>query len=312
MEDHNNTVIAVLCGLPGSGKTQFVRDFNRHKPDFQTIHIHYDEIIPKNSNLEEKDMKTRRKGIVRGIERYLKGSEAPSWMNGVSEGGARHRIIFIDDNNHLSSMRYEYYQVARSCEIGFCQFHVSVPLEEAQSRNRDHRSSKDAIPPDVIAKMHEKFEAPQPYKNPWEALSFIIHSSEEKDIWDMIESVIRSALVHPLKDTIAEKQAQADDSRSACSASVIHQADNLLRKKLHAAIEVIKAQDNSPETEIRYLVERKKEVLEDLKTGHTRIPSEIIRLIGDKGEKNRILGDLSHVLDMLLKEKKKNQEKSSP
>merc|ERR1711909_93629 len=86
---------------------------------------------------------------------------------GIEDGDERKVLIIIDDNNYLRSMRYEYYQLARKFEAGFCQLLFQSTLEMALVRNSS-RDAKHRIPEEVIRRMSEKLEAPDPLKNSWE------------------------------------------------------------------------------------------------------------------------------------------------
>ena len=68
-------------------------------------------------------------------------------------------------------MRYEFHQLARTFEIGFCQFHLDVSVADAISRNSS-RDDFSRVPDDVIEKMARKFESPNPLQNSWEKFSF--------------------------------------------------------------------------------------------------------------------------------------------
>nr|ACO15612.1 L-seryl-tRNASec kinase [Caligus clemensi] len=299
------TVIAALCGLPGSGKTRFISDFISTKPGFNILHISYDAIIARDSNLDEEDWKHRRKSIRQSVESYLRGSltTAP-WLNEDNFIDGASRIVFIDDNNFLSSMRYEYYQLCRSLEIGFCQIELRVSPELSIYRNKELRSSTESISPDIIRKMASKFESPDPLKNPWEVYSFQIDNrGAPQQNFDMIHSILNTALENPVKDHLTERSEAAEASRSACSASVVHQADVLLRKKISAIIKELKESKYTKEernVKIDALICKKKEVLEDLKTGHARVPSDIVRLMGSKEKKDWVIQELSEGLDRLL------------
>lgn len=68
-------------------------------------------------------------------------------------------------------MRYEFYQLARTSETGFCQIHLDVEAGDAVSRNST-RDGASRVPDDVIEKMARKFETPNPLQNSWEKFSF--------------------------------------------------------------------------------------------------------------------------------------------
>ncbi|CAB4069094.1 unnamed protein product [Lepeophtheirus salmonis] len=76
-----NRVIAVLCGLPGSGKTQLITHYKQSKPTYKILHINYDKIIPRHSNLKKEEWKSRRKCIINSLEAYLRVESIPeNWV----------------------------------------------------------------------------------------------------------------------------------------------------------------------------------------------------------------------------------------
>lgn len=78
-------------------------------------------------------------------------------------------------------MRYEYFQVARLLQTGYCQLHLDVDLAEALSRNSG-RADESQIPDDVIEKMAQKLEPPNPLQNSWEKFSFSLKFDQVRAI----------------------------------------------------------------------------------------------------------------------------------
>ena len=74
-------------------------------------------------------------------------------------------------------MRYEYFQIGRKFEIGFCQFFIDVDVHEAVKRN-ESRKIEERVPSDVITKMVGKLERPDPLSNHWERFSFSLKSTQ--------------------------------------------------------------------------------------------------------------------------------------
>ena len=76
---------------------------------------------------------------------------------------------------------FQFFQIARRFEIGFCQFLLDVHLDDAIKRNQSRRG-EDQVPDDVIKKMAGKFEPPNPMANPWERFSFSLNFDQvQKD-----------------------------------------------------------------------------------------------------------------------------------
>ena len=106
-------------------------------------------------------------------------------------------VLLLDDNMHLRSMRYEYYQLARKCEcivsvlvgiismslldgLGFAQVCVCCSTHVAKERNL-HRPNP--IPDSTIELMELSMEYPDSDQNHWEKLSVCI--SSEGDISEL-------------------------------------------------------------------------------------------------------------------------------
>ena len=81
-------------------------------------------------------------------------------------------LIVIDDNNTLSSMRYQYYQIARKYSLGFSTLHFNAEISTALRLNEQR--TDDKVPESVITNMFNNLEPPNPLKNNWEKFSFTV------------------------------------------------------------------------------------------------------------------------------------------
>merc|ERR1719225_544713 len=260
-------------GLPGSGKSTFAKVLQENLNEQCVLQIEYDQLIPLElqkqlaseidaSGNYSQNWKQERKSILENIDNYLNGDQVlalkPTSINREKDS----YILIIDDNNYYGSMRYEYYQIARKHQIGFCQFYLDAEIELAKSLNRSRDESK-RIPEEAIEKMATKLEAPDPFKNSWEQFSFQIP-------------------VKPLEDKTEEK----DKDRSKCTASVIHQTDKCLRKIVSGKIRETRKIENIKKEDVQikanHFNSKKDELLEDLKTGFTTLPTNIVTGIGKK------------------------------
>ena len=80
----------------------------------------------------------------------------------------------------------------------------------------------------------------------------------------------------------SEKQVEA---RAKCNASVIHQADKLLRKTVSCRIKQFQEHEMSKDdlkVKAKELNAIKDEVLEDLKTGFTNLPEDVVNAVTDR------------------------------
>ncbi|XP_070540730.1 L-seryl-tRNA(Sec) kinase-like isoform X2 [Ptychodera flava] len=138
-------------------------------------------------------------------------------------------FFVIDDNMFYRSMRYEYYQLARKYAIGFCEIHLHCPLDVARERNRGRL---EPIPDETLIAMETKFEVPDATKYPWETKSISIDTAEVTDgrTMETVWNLVRKALNDPVKPLNEENAEEKEKSKKAIAASIIYQADQVLRK----------------------------------------------------------------------------------
>ncbi|XP_061194061.1 L-seryl-tRNA(Sec) kinase-like [Saccostrea echinata] len=207
--------IAVLCGIPGSGKSTFAKTLIRNKKDniagtgqeqeknsesFNWMLVSYDDIIPSDTekHIIEKEVPNAWKlyreniqnAVVYLIQRLQSDSEFTEPMEDRSDCcfesfrtfmqrmvGKKNGtvVILIDDNMYYSSMRYKYYQLTRKYNIGFCQVHIECDTDLSLVRNRQRPSGQ--VPEDIILNMAARFEAPNPEQSSWEKYSIKINTN---------------------------------------------------------------------------------------------------------------------------------------
>ena len=215
-------------------------------------------------------------------------------------------ILLIDDNNYLPSMRYQYFQLARKCTAGFAQLHFSCDINLAKSRNRSRRE-ENVVPDQVIDTMSSKLEAPNPFSNKWEAFSFTLQVNETHQFenLDTIQAIINAAADNPVKEVtpnVSEEEREKD--RVVCNANVIHQSDKLLRTLVNKKMISLKKNCHSKEDMSvagKRIYSVKNELLEDLKTGFTKIDKNLLTSVQNR-EAEGVLR-LETELEQLFKEK---------
>ena len=85
------------------------------------------------------------------------------------------------------------------------------------------------VPDSVIDSMASKLEIPMPQKNHWEKFSFRIVLSENiKESIELCLNMIFMAANNPV-EALEDNTKAREIARAQCNASVIHQADKLLR-----------------------------------------------------------------------------------
>ncbi|XP_077992512.1 L-seryl-tRNA(Sec) kinase-like [Glandiceps talaboti] len=176
-------------------------------------------------------------------------------------------LYIIDDNMFYRSMRYEYFQLARKYNLGFCQVYLHCPLEIAIQRNQQR---PEPIPYKTMVAMETKLEVPDTKKYPWETKSVEIDVMETKDAREKVFDIIRLALSDPVPPLEVEDMAEKEAASEANAASIVHQADQVLRKCIADTMKKAKV---SPPPGIKMNLKRlgkqlsalKNEILEDIK-----------------------------------------------
>ena len=296
------TCIVVLIGIPGSGKTELCRRLSEKLKSEKSscIHVCYDQLISlekqKNIIQEQGSWKEERGKIVRAVDSLLSDAEVEKSndneffrvLKKEYRSGLEKHTLLIDDNNYLQSMRHEYYQLCRKHQIGFAQLFMSCETETATKFNVS-READQQVPENVIKTMAAKLEIPNPLKNKWEAFSFTITNSpsvKTEDHLEMIEAVIEAAASHPVlaaEPEVSEEERERD--RVSCTASLVHQADKLLRSLVNKRMLSLKKSGLSKEemnAASKKIYSVKIEILEDLKTGFTKLDRLVINSVQNR------------------------------
>lgn len=274
-ENSPSVCLVLLIGLPGVGKTTFCNKLSAFlsenntisKLDYGVLHICYDELLPLSKQKEmaltakkeealsdversHENFKTFRKNIVsltdqiicnlKQKSKLIETDEFTKFMKSQYDKVCLNDnvIILIDDNNYYQSMRYEYFQIARKATIGFCEIYLQPETLETVFHYNNKRSKDEKIPEDVISKMNDKIEPPNPFQNSWEKFSFTfsVHSNEtDKSMYNLevCLDALKASLqnpVEPLQETPPDKTPEFKaDSRKICSTNVYHISDKILR-----------------------------------------------------------------------------------
>ena len=280
--DHQPAALIVLVGLPAAGKSTFAQTFSASvaKHGIQCVQIEYDSLIPVEKQrtlaaLEVSvDWKTERKTIVKRVADYFQGSEVPQFSPSIIDRTKRVFVI-IDDNNYYSSMRYEYFQLARTLQIGFCQLFLDVSLEASKGANLS-RDDSSKVPDIVIENMAAKMEPPNPEKNSWErfSLSLPVVEWNFKDCVEKLSSLACLASENPPQPLVSNGDSLADP----CSESLIHEIDKLLRKFVGSKMKEYSRSCPSKDALLKKastLKQVKDKLFQDVKSGRTPVPCEI-------------------------------------
>ncbi|XP_035228747.1 L-seryl-tRNA(Sec) kinase-like isoform X1 [Stegodyphus dumicola] len=190
-------------------------------------------------------------------------------------------IIFIEDNFYYRSMRYDWFQIAKRANIGFCQVFLQCALNTAIHRNSIRGYH---IPEDRIKRMLSCMEYPDSEKYKWEKYSIVFDSSlsyENSPVKDVV-NIIKEATNNPAEIMVTEDKIEA---QRICSKNAIHQADKILRKLISKKILDIKENliNEDMKMAISTTVNLRQQLLNDLRQGNISIPKELITNIQKVG-----------------------------
>ncbi|XP_023328266.1 L-seryl-tRNA(Sec) kinase [Eurytemora carolleeae] len=325
MCERSSVCILVLLGIPGTGKSTFSALFKNYAEprNLNVVHVCYDKLVPLEEQAELKEQpglwKQIRGEILNALEikicqtlnkdcdlddnefidkidaffihntchsETLQTSESiksdkSDKSDKINEKPSK-TVFIIDDNNYLSSMRHEFYQVARKHCTGFAEIYFQSELTTALQLNTSRESR---VPDSVIEKMFQSLEPPNPIKNPWEKFSFAVKVEKNKPVnSEMVESVVKTALRYPeipLQDDSEEKE----KDRIACSANLVHQADNQLRLLVNRRMTELRTK-NLTKPELKEFSTQfysvKQELLEDFRTGFTKLDRNLVAKVENR------------------------------
>ncbi|UCH04843.1 MAG: AAA family ATPase [Candidatus Thorarchaeota archaeon] len=136
--------LLALCGIPASGKSalaSFIATRLMRETDVIVVSTddwrneeYYADFRPDNE-------KRVRKAALEETESV------------IGEG----KSVIHDDTNYYASMRHELYEIAMRNGCSFATLHVSTPVDEALSRNRERDTP---IPEQVVRRISEKLDVP--------------------------------------------------------------------------------------------------------------------------------------------------------
>lgn len=197
-------------------------------------------------------------------------------------------VIIVDDNNYYSSMRNDFYQIAKTNEIGFFMIYCSAPLKTCVDRN-SQRNVDTRVPHKAIVEMSLKFEPPDPLENPCDVYCVSVDMTGFDQVnFQLLQQLISTSFSNPLRKN-HDRSGEVERARRICSESEVHQADLHLRKWISKKLTL--SSFTCPETlgkkggahtssEFRKnlgkeLTQRKKTTLDLLKTGQLQISFEV-------------------------------------
>uniref|UniRef100_T1IIU3 L-seryl-tRNA(Sec) kinase n=1 Tax=Strigamia maritima TaxID=126957 RepID=T1IIU3_STRMM len=316
--------VSCVLGIPGTGKTQFCLQLSsllkREFCDSSVLIVSYDSLIPAkeeelliNSSINDpklSEWKNRRRRIVNAVGGLLgdffeKQEFANEEMEEIRTSIlAQNKIdkslrlnknlfVIIDDNLYYRSMRYEYFQVARTYECGFCQIYLNCDISIALQRNTSRMHS---VSEEVIKAMANKLEEPLPDKSQWEKYSISICTSFEVTDSELSKTteLIRTSIENPFQQLNEIDEEIKQNSRQISNTNIIHQVDNFLRKAAGQLIKQLNCYTvlqsfiithflfpfkGKSASQINEVNTARQTVLKAVKSGYLILPSELTTLV---------------------------------
>ncbi|XP_067133708.1 L-seryl-tRNA(Sec) kinase isoform X2 [Centruroides vittatus] len=333
------SAVALVCGLPGSGKTFLVESVFRRLDDKRSAKkslvevstdflpyinlfwINFDQLVPlsvqKELINESGAWKRCRKDIFCAVEcffHYILGLKSSctsltdnvkNYLEKLIQMNRKStmyncNVFLIEDNFYYQSMRYEWYQLARKLQMGFCQIYLDCSKETALSQNLQR---KEKVSDDAILLMAERIEIPNVNINKWEKNSIIInvenglgnhHADEVLDVFD-------KALKNPETPAVVDNLTKVT-SQKICSMNAVHQIDLILRRLISEKIQrerVSNMDRESLKTFSTCVARARPKIIEKLKLGEISMNKDILLAI-EEGRGFDVIVELRNTLESIL------------
>ena len=248
--------ICVLCGLPGAGKTTLTKCLQQDN-NINFVPICYDNLIPW-IDFSDPDIlstwKSYRNEVLLLVKFFIGVNEKShqdcfnDFLKNIDLINKEHifylyelikklksgknKIVFvIDDNMQYRRMRYEYFQIARNCKIGFCTIMIDCSFQICQQRNQQ-RPIGEIVKLKSLRRINAQMEMPDSTKAAWEKYFCIIklEKNEINSVLPEVFNVIQLALENPVFPLPEHNEELTEKARLANRNSLGHQADLCLRK----------------------------------------------------------------------------------
>jgi tRNA uridine 5-carbamoylmethylation protein Kti12 len=262
--------VLLLCGLPGAGKSSLSAQWaatsstitgedDDTTPTTMAV-IEYDHLqdaalLEVSMMIDDDDDNTDRALFAWRQSRQKALESLQGYL--ISRSDDDVSVILLDDNFFLRSMRKQVHQVCQRCiaaataadessmlEIYFGVVWVDTPLDVCLERNRDRGASRQ-VPEDVITRMHQRMEPPDPKKATWEQAVLRLdtngsnnnnHNDNQENTHSIPKQLARfvhdiATLTEPVCPPVdpARERQRIESERHRTRASVLHRVDQYLR-----------------------------------------------------------------------------------
>ncbi|XP_067645999.1 L-seryl-tRNA(Sec) kinase [Eurosta solidaginis] len=279
--------ILVLIGLPATGKTTFSKWLlTLPQAPFNVIHLCYDDHLEvmaeeKSARFEFKNQRSNILSIIQLLIDELKNTsndaKLPSHLESLVKSSLNHCnndfLVICDDNNYYRSMRHKLYQICRQKRCAYAQIHFDCIMQLAIERN-NARSTEESVPQEIIQRMAERLEKPDPIKQHWESNTFLLNA--ENDDYTILRTQVLVFLSKTFENNIQPMTNQMRDHNNGSVQSVVHQLDLLLRKRIG---DILQANNMHDAKELQKLANllcaKRKGILNDVKIKNEKNNSSV-------------------------------------
>jgi len=159
-------LLIIFCGIPSVGKTLIARRLaveleKRGHPTFVVGSDDIRRLVPA----QEEEFDPGREAFIKETTLHL-----------VDYLLGKGKTVISDDTNYYNAMRRGLIEIARRNNTDYAIVYVYAPVEYALKWNRERG---EPIPPEVIQRMHERFDVPGK-KYRWDQPIVSIDSSETR------------------------------------------------------------------------------------------------------------------------------------
>lgn len=289
--------LVLLVGIPGSGKSHLRKLLEKYFKNtskialgsLKIVSVSYDEFDKVRNPTQCSDSvswKEERLDIFKMIESIVGNIQNNTPLENLASLDKLFIInadmknpdvvlFLIDDNMYYCSMRYEYYKLAKTCGLSFCQIFFDATKEDALKYNK-LRDSECQVPDSVIGKMYEKLEPPDK-TNAWEENLITLtpyKKFEENGDLDNILAMIKTAIMSPVQanptSMCREESLKINNSNS------IHQIDIALKQLLGEFIKrKTKVKTDNLSVISKCYSERRLLILKEIKCGKIALPVDL-------------------------------------
>lgn len=180
------TVVALLCGLPASGKSTLAKWLvaNNNNASTRTTHIEYDQVEDDILATTREDESYARDVWKQSRSKSIQLFREQLLLVTKEEDDTTTRIILMDDNFHLRSMRREVYRLCQDFVqsqpqeiVYFMVLWLDTPPKVCLERNQNRPRP---VPEQVVDRMSTTLEPPG--KEPWEQCFLRIQNLPQDNI----------------------------------------------------------------------------------------------------------------------------------